>query len=475
MSLATPKGRPGLTLRARLVASTIVAVAIALAVGFIWARRNLNQVLVEQLDETLAIKHQELSAVAAGSLEMLDRELHREIEVYERVAMTVRIDLGDRVLVAPDDRDGRRIAAHLKSASSGKGTQTIPAVDEIPTLRVMSGRFSVAGRELGDISIALSQEPAYETLRLFDRRVLLGGLTLLIIAVPVGLWLYRQALRPVTKAVRAARRLDPSDLSARLPSSGLGDELDQLSQVINELLAKLERHHQRVTTFTADASHELRTPLAAMRTSIDVALQRPRDVNEYRTALEALGDQCDRLTAVVEKLQLLARADAGRLQAKAEPVDLSQLVRETVDFLAPLAEEHGLTIECKAESGVVVGGDHAYLRQVMVNLIDNAIKFTPHGGSIVVSVAADADRAAITVADSGAGIREAELEQLFERFYRSNSARMHKGSGLGLSICRSIVESHGGAISAASRPGEGSVFTISLPRSLRTINDKSFP
>jgi heavy metal sensor kinase len=470
MSLTIPKGP---TLRARLVASTTIAVAIALAVGFIWARRNLHQVLIEQLDETLVNKHQELSKVAAGSLEMLDRELHREIEVYERVEMTVRIDLGDRVLIAPDDVEGRRIAAHLKSIRSQKGAQTIPADGERPALRVMSGRLSVGGRETGDISIALSQEPAYETLLLFDRRVLLGGLTLLIIAVPVGLWLYRQALRPVTKAVRAARRLDPADLSARLPTSGSGDELDQLSLVINELLTKLERHHQRVTKFTADASHELRTPLAAMRTSIDVALQRPRDLNEYRTALEALADQCDRLTAVVEKLQLLARADAGRLQAKVEPVDLSQLVRETAEFLSPLAEERGLAIECDAKPGVVVMGDHAYLRQVLVNLIDNAIKFTPRGGSILASVAAEGDRATVAVADRGIGIASEELEQLFERFYRSNSARTQKGSGLGLSICRSIVESHGGTISAASRTGEGSVFTISLPRARPGSDRKS--
>lgn len=463
MSFANLKRPPGLTLRARLVASTTIAVAIALAVGFIWARRNLNQVLIEQLDETLANKHQELSAVASGSLESLDRELHREIEVYERVQMTVRIDLGDRVLIAPDDRDGRRIAAHLKSVHSQKGTRTIPAAGDLPTLRVASGRLTVGGREIGDISIALSQEPAYETLRLFDRRVLLGGVTLLVIAVPVGLWLYRQALWPVTKAVRAARRLDPTDLSARLPTSGSGDELDQLSHVINELLSKLERHHQRVTKFTADASHELRTPLAAMRTSIDVALQRPRDVDEYRAALEALADQCDRLTAVVEKLQLLARADAGRLRAKVEPVDLSELARETTDFLSPLAEERGLSIECDAQPGAFVMGDQAYLRQVLVNLIDNAIKFTPKGGSIVATVAADESSARVTVADTGAGIDPEELEQLFERFYRSNSARTQKGSGLGLSICRSIVESHGGTISAASRMGEGSVFTMTLP------------
>lgn len=463
----------GMSLRARLVASTTAAVAVALVIGFVWARRNLNQVLVEQVDETLVSKYQELSAVAAGSIEALDREIQREIEVYERIEMTVRINFGGRTLIAPDDRDGRRTAARLEAIGSTEGVRTLPAKDGFPSLRVFTGGLSVAGVKSGSIEIAVSLERSLETLRLFDNRVLLGGMTLLIIAVPVGFWLYRQALRPVTKAVRAARRLDPKDMSARLPTSGSGDELDQLSQVINELLAKLEKHHQRVAKFTADASHELRTPLAAMRTSIDVALQRPRDSEEYRTALESLGEQCDRLTTVVEKLQLLARADAGRLQVRADEVDLGRLVEETSEFLAPLAEERGLSIECKAARNVKVAGDQAYLRQLLVNLIDNAIKFTPSGGSIVVSVDACGEGASIQVVDSGTGIPKDDVDQLFERFYRSASARSQKGSGLGLSICRSIVESHGGTITASSDGEKGSTFTVTLPLRRPSFSESS--
>jgi len=463
-----------LSLRARLVASTVSAVALALGVGFVWARQNLHDLLVEQVDEVLVNKYRELAAVAGGSLNALEKELEREIEVYERIEMTVYIDLGGgRTLVAPNDRDGRRIANRLAGLPDDGLNRTLPDVDGLPPLRVHLAKSLKAGDQTVPVAIAVSLDRSYATLQSFDRRVLLGGLTLLAIAVPVGFWLYRQALRPVTTALKAAKRLDPKELSARLPESGSGDEFDQLAKLINELLAKLERHHSRVTKFTADASHELRTPLAAMRAAIDVALQSANLGDDQQNMLASLGDQCDRLTAVVEKLQLLARADAGRLQPKREPVDLAALTSETLDFLAPLAEDRSLSVHRTLGANAVVDGDPSYLRQVIVNLMDNALKFTPGEGAVDVSVTVNQNRVALTVADSGPGVPVQELESLFERFYRSDAARSQRGSGLGLSICRSIVEAHGGEISAANRPSGGGVFTVTLPRSARANGSSS--
>jgi heavy metal sensor kinase len=469
------RDRGVVSLRTRLAFSTVAAVAIALAVGFVWARRNLRSVLIDQVDETLVNKSRELSAVASGGFETLDLELHREIEVYESVGMTVRVDLPNgRSLIAPDDRDGRRLAAKLKGVDRSRELVTIPYDDRNPTLRAFCGAVQFKDGVSGSMVIAVSLDRTFETLRLFDQRVLLGGLMLLVIAVPVGLWLYRQALRPVTKAVQAAKKLDPKDMTARLPGTGTGDELDQLSSVINDLLAKLEAHHTRVAQFTADASHELRTPLAAMRTSIDVALQRPRNADDYRSALESLGEQCDRLSTIVEKLQWLARADAGRMLQKRESVDLSKLVCETVEFLSPLAEEKGVQLRTIAGDAAYVVGDVAHLRQALVNLIDNAVKFTPSGGEVRVSVHVG-DEVSIAVEDTGIGIAEPDPGQLFERFYRSNAARTLKGTGLGLSICKSIVEAHGGRIAAESRKEGGSVFRMTLPPRTNPVSGSVAP
>jgi heavy metal sensor kinase len=465
MFFARSDGASRWSLRARLVASTVAAVALALSIGFAWARRNLERVLLDQVDEVLVNKHRELKAVAGGSLEALARELEREIEVYERVEMTVRIDrAGAPPLVGPNDPGGRRIADRMEDVVHDRTARTLAPAEDVPGLRVYGGSLSLADGTSCRIAIAVSLQRSEETLRLFDRRVLWGGLTLVAIAVPVGFWLYRQALRPVTKAVSAARLLDAKDMTARLPRTGSGDELDQLSQVINELLEKLEQHHARVIKFTADASHELRTPLAAMKTAIDVSLQRPRDPNESAAVLETLGEQCERLTVIVERLQLLARADAGRLLPRQEVVDLGGLVEETAEFLAPLAEERGLRIESRVARGVAVDGDPAYLRQVVVNLLDNAMKFTPAGGLVEIAVSATEKAVALAIRDTGVGIPARDLAHLFERFYRTDAARLEKGSGLGLSICRTIVEAHGGTIGATSEVRHGSVFTVTLPR-----------
>ncbi|WP_422932124.1 sensor histidine kinase [Singulisphaera sp. PoT] len=200
-----------------------------------------------------------------------------------------------------------------------------------------------------------------------------------------------------------------------------------------------------------------------MRAAVDVALQQPRSVDGYRDALASLGEQCERLTALVNGLLLLAQADAGEVAVRLDDVDLSALAGEAAEMYEPLAEERGISFRWASPPQVMVRGDVQRLRQLVTNLIDNAIKFTPAGGSVELRIQPNGREAALTVSDTGVGIAGTHLPHIFERFYRADQARASSGSGLGLSICRWIVEAHGGDIRAESVVGAGSMFTVRIP------------
>jgi heavy metal sensor kinase len=287
-----------------------------------------------------------------------------------------------------------------------------------------------------------------------------GGLAFLGLAVVGGLVLSQQALRPVAQSIRAARRMNPADLSARLPPTGAGDELDQLAATINDLLDRLAAYNAQITRFTADASHELRSPLAAMRAAVEVALQQPRTIADYRDILGSLGEQCDRLTSLVNGLLLLARADVGQIELRREPLDFTALAGEIAEMYQLLAEERGVALVWDDTSPVCVMGDPSRLRQLVTNLVDNAIKFTQSGGTVAIRIDQADDRARLVVADTGIGIAAESLPHVFERFYQVDLARSSGGAGLGLSICRWIALAHGGSVRAVSEPGRGSTFTV---------------
>jgi heavy metal sensor kinase len=311
--------------------------------------------------------------------------------------------------------------------------------------------------------LAVSLTENESTLAQFDRRVAAGGLAFLGLAVVGGSLFSRQALRPVAQSIRTAKRLNPSKLSERLPRTGVGDELDELAATINDLLDRLAAYHAQIIRFTADASHELRSPLAAMRAAVEIALGQSREPREYREVLYSLGEQCERLTALVNSLLLLARADAGEVEVVRKPVDLASLAGEVAELYGPLADEHAVELRWECRRPIPVLGDAARLRQLLTNLVDNAVKFSEPGGSVTLRIERADDQARIVVADTGVGVTSEHLPHIFERFYQADSARSSAGSGLGLSICHWIVEAHGGHLDGKSAPGLGSTFTVVLP------------
>lgn len=296
------------------------------------------------------------------------------------------------------------------------------------------------------------------------------GLLLLLLAPLGGYVLSGRATQPLQEIISTTAKLRPDRMTDRLKIRGTHDELDQLSQKINAFLDEISRHLDEHRDFIANAAHELRSPLTALQSSIDVTLGQLRSPAEYELLLGTLSEQCESLTTTVNQLLLLAEnAPNRRGLIERRTVDLSDLVRRSVEMFSGVAEERGIDLQALIDASVVLRGETDGLRQVINNLLDNALKFTPTAGRIVVSLRTHPSDNCIelVVSDSGKGIPQDEQERVFERFYQVDRSHQRqsgrRGSGLGLSICRAIIDNHGGTISVRSEVGNGSEFHVRLP------------
>jgi heavy metal sensor kinase len=289
---------------------------------------------------------------------------------------------------------------------------------------------------------------------------------LLVVAAGVGYWMSRKALAPVDDLVQTARAVSGTSLNSRLPKLNTGDELQRLSDTLNEMLERIESAFLRITEFTADASHELRTPVSLIRTEAELALRRSRGEAEYRESLQHILSEAERTTKLIEQLLELARADSGREILEMKPVNLEAALRSSFDGWKQVsrAREIQFTADIR-EGSTFVLADETMLRRVLDILLDNAFKYTPSQGSVHVALAQNAQNAIVTVQDSGVGISEQDQGKIFERFYRVDKARSRSqgGTGLGLAIAQWIVTQHRGTITVNSRPGEGATFRMELP------------
>jgi heavy metal sensor kinase len=458
-----------LGIRTRLMIWTSVVLVFSLAVIFAWVHHGLRSVLEAKSDAFLEQMAAELQAVShesrSGGTAALEAEVRREVDAYEADGLVVVVQTPDRRFVAPPTPAGQSFAAQVNLISNGRQPRSFSLPDGSNKYRVIHERFTSPE---GDcvVVLGLSLRGTEATLAQFDSRVATGGLLFLGLAVAGGAFLSRQALRPVAQSIQTARTLNPANLSARLPRTGADDELDQLAGTINDLLDRLAAYHAQTVRFTADASHELRSPLAAMRAAVEVALQQPRAADAYREVLASIGEQCDRLTSLVGGLLLLARADAGEVELQREPVDLASVAADVVEMFEPLADERGISLASSISTPLAVIGDASRLRQLVTNLVDNAVKFTAPGGRITLRLEKVDAEAKLTVTDTGVGIPAVHLPHIFERFYQASSSRSGQGYGLGLSICRWIADVHGGSVHVTSEPGRGSTFSVKLPSSV---------
>jgi heavy metal sensor kinase len=296
----------------------------------------------------------------------------------------------------------------------------------------------------------------------------LALLPLLALSITGGYFLTRRGLAPLGAMAEQSRRITSENLSARLEIGNAAEELALFATSFNALLSRLDQSFETMRRFVQDASHEIRTPLSVIRGEADVALSRDRTTGEYRESLAVIHEEARRLSRLVEDLLNLARADAGRVQLRMENLYLNELVAECCRSVEPMAAGRNLKLECSAPADLPLRGDEELLRRMVLNLLDNAIRYTPAGGTISAAVESHNGEARIRVADTGVGISPEAAAHVFERFYRVDQARSRNGSGngfgLGLSIVKWIAESHRGAVELASQPGAGSTFTVRLKR-----------
>lgn len=287
----------------------------------------------------------------------------------------------------------------------------------------------------------------------------------LLVAILGGYLLVRRALRPVEQIAEKAQQITQHNLSERLPVSRSGDELERLSISLNHMIGRLEDAIQNSKRFVADASHELRTPLTVLRGELENLTQNGGLNEAERDTLGSMLEEVERLTHIVEGLVALSRLDAGDAKTEWVQFDLAELAATTADQMNLLAEDKGISVQCSSNQSVLVEGDRARLKQVVVNLLDNAIKYTSRGGSIQLSVTRQNGHAILDVTDSGIGIPAEAVPHVFDRFFRVDKARSRDegGAGLGLSIVKSICTAHGAEVQVESAPGKGSRFRIKLP------------
>jgi heavy metal sensor kinase len=330
--------------------------------------------------------------------------------------------------------------------------------------RFITQRIDVNGRSY-TVQTGIPIDQAVATLSMFRRYLLMLAPLLLLTASAGGYWLSRRALLPVDAISNSARSIGAGNLNDRLEKLTTGDELQRLSDTLNEMLDRIENAFLRVTQFTADASHELRTPMSLIRTEAEIALRKPRSTQEYREALRHVLLDAERTSSLVEELLALARADSGRENLHLERLDLHSAIAETANEWQQLVNSRTLQFrQIIADVELPVWADRAALRRLLSILLDNAVKYTPAPGIVELLLEARDEMAVITVRDSGIGIPEQDHSKIFERFYRVDKARSRElgGAGIGLAIA-DWVRQHRGSIAVESTLGNGSSFIISLP------------
>lgn len=285
------------------------------------------------------------------------------------------------------------------------------------------------------------------------------------LAVISGYWLMRRSLQPVDEITKRAEGITSTNLSERLPVIRTGDELERLSTSLNRMIERLDEAFQHINRFSADASHELRTPLTILQLELEsIAESRPLNAEQTDQVGSAL-EETDRMSHIVESLLAISRLDAGEVKMDKTRLDLGHLAASTAEQMRLLADEKGIMFRSNVTPNIYVEGDRSRLQQVVVNLVANAIKYTPEGGEVSVTVDRHDRTAVLEVSDNGMGIPAPSLPHVFERFYRADKARSRNsgGAGLGLAIVKAICTAHGAAIKVSSNEGQGSRFTVELP------------
>ena len=448
------------TLRARLTAWQVVAMVVVLGVYVaivLWLMTsNLSGALDARLRSDFRWAAEMAQPGPDGSLSWFEGDpwsadspwlqvWTRNGELIYRTAVASRLPIPD--------------SASLATVATGQ-IVAVPA-DPAP-FRLLTDRATVGGRP---VVLQVGRSEASMRRELRELALLLGlGLPLAVAAAGgVGYVLARRALSPLARMSDRARAITASRLNERLPIDTPQDELGSLAAVFNDTLGRLESSFTQLRQFTSNVSHELRTPLTAIRSVGEVALREDRDATSYRHVIGSMLEETDRLTRLVDRLLTVSRVDSGDVTLTMADVDLGELAHEVAGHLGVLAEEKRQTVSVQVQASPRCRGDRIVLRQAVINLVDNAIRYTPNGGQVHLLVAESPTYAILEVTDTGPGIPERDQARLFDRLYRGRQHRDPGGSGLGLSLAKWGVEANHGALSYEQLGDGGSTFRITLP------------
>jgi heavy metal sensor kinase len=393
-------------------------------------------------------------------------------EANDRFIRISRAD-GSVVYVSGNPHDGSFVPAQVPVASvagqAAIGRTALVRKQSMPTGSLLIGAVGypdpAAGLPRYIVEVGVSTVRNESTLQQVLLLLVIGLPIAVGVAVSGGFLLVRRALKPVESIARKAAEITQLNLSERLPEMRTGDELERLSISLNHMISRLEDAIQTSKRFVADASHELRTPLTVLRGELESLAQDAQLRAHTRESLGSMLEEVDRLAEIVESLLALSKLDAGEGSAERVRFDLGELATSTAEQMGLLAEDKQITVICEAAPQVMVEGDRGRMKQVVVNLLDNAIKYTPNGGRVLLKISRDAREAILDVADNGMGIPADALPHMFKRFFRVDDSRSRDqgGAGLGLSIVKSICSAQGAAVEVSSAPGEGSRFRVRQP------------
>lgn len=332
-------------------------------------------------------------------------------------------------------------------------------------LRLLSVPIRQGEQLVNILRVGTSLQPTDRMLRRLLVGLYIASPVALLVSLMGGWFLAGRALRPVHAITQAARRIAAGDWSQRIQTPHSNDEIGQLASTFNDMIGRLEVSFKQIRQFSADASHELRTPLTITKGETELALRRPRQTEDYRVVLESNLEEIDRMSRIVDELLFLSRADLGEIKLKMFPVQLDDLVREIQQQAMVLGMERHVQAVLNAVEPVLIQGDDLRLRELLLNLVDNAVKYSYEGQTVELALVVEGSQAKIMVRDHGIGIAPENQARVFDRFYRTDEARAHgaKGTGLGLAICKWIVEVHHGTIELDSTVHGGSCFTVFLP------------
>jgi len=464
-----PRGFP-LRIRLTLWYTASLGLILILFAAFLYLQ--LRRSLLTQVDMALQV----IAAQALINLDQEDEQLVFQIIENNPEAVFNLQDDFVIYLLAPDGSSWDRLGSDdqvpmVTTPTAGYTT----LLESNERWRVYNQMVSV-GHTDGWLQIVQELEPVEETLESLLRQMLFGVPVAIVLAGMGGFFLASRALRPIERIRRTAQAINASDLHQRIGYTGPADEVGRLAATFDNMLARLQNAFERERRFTGDAAHELRTPLAALKGRIGVTLSQPRQQSTYVETLQELEGQVDRLVRLSNDLLFIARLEQGQHHEPAERIDLSDFLGAILDQVRPLAEAKSISLVESIPADITIEGRIDLLIRLFLNLLDNAVKYTPANGRVAIEAQKQAQRVQIAISDTGPGIAAAHLPHLFERFYRVEGDRARRwgsngqgGAGLGLAIAHEIVRAHGGKLSVESEMGEGTSFVVQLPASTSPV------